>query len=940
MVTNRNRASIDEHLAGGNSPERMRILHVDDDPGFAEMAAEFLERADDRFETVIATSARDGLEIVATQRIDCIVSDYEMPGMNGIDFLDAVRENHGDLPFVLFTGKGSEALAAEAIEAGVDSYQQKGSGTDQYALLANRVRNHVEQYRERIRADRLEEEYALVAEAASDAFWVLDPATETLRWEGMQCFGYAAETVDSAFDWWTRRIHPNDRERMRGFVDDLLAREEAAFDELTAERGRFSEEFRFRRADGTYAACSGRGILLCEGDAPVKMVGTMTDITDRRERERELEYRKDRFRAYVETATDILSVVDENGVSKFESPAIERVLGYDPDDLVGVDNFQYIHPEDRERVRDVFTAMIKEPDVTTDKAEYRFRHADGGWVWLETRGSNETHTAVNGYVLVSRDITERKQRERKLTRLQRRIQRLMYTQTKEETAQVATDAANDIIDAPLSGVHLRDESEDAMTLVAVAETVPDAFDEPLWYPRGAESGSRAALLWEAFEDGDPLRIDDTHEYEPLTEETPTGSALIHPLGRHGVFIVSAEEPHAFDETDETLVEILAMSLTTALDRVERESELRARREELERQNERLAELTDRLEEQYRHLFEEAPVMAVVTRNEDGTPVVEDCNRLFAETLGYDRDAVVGRELADFYTSESRRALFDEDGYERALTGAFAREDRDLLAADGEVVETVLRAVPRCDTAGERDGTLALYIDITEREQLKREKERLEEFTSIVSHDLRNPLNVAHARLELAREEHDSDQLDAVAQAHDRMDALIEDLLTLAKSGRRVDEVEPVDIAELAGTCWRNVSTGEATLVTDVDRTISADRSRLQQLLENLIRNAVEHSSTNPQAPEDARERASEAVTVSVGELDDGAGFYVADDGPGIPESEREAVFGSGYSTADDGTGFGLSIVEEIATAHDWDVRVTASDADGARFEITDVEFVR
>lgn len=156
-----------------------------------------------------------------------------------------------------------------------------------------------------------------------------------------------------------------------------------------------------------------------------------------------------------------------------------------------------------------------------------------------------------------------------------------------------------------------------------------------------------------------------------------------------------------------------------------------------------------------------------------------------------------------------------------------------------------------------------------------------------------------------------------------MEALIDDLLTLARQGEAVSETELVDLATLADGCWENVATADATLVTDIDRRIHADRSRLRQLLENLMRNAIDHGGDD--------------VTVTVGALADG--FSVEDDGPGIPADERAQVFEMGYSTAEDGTGFGLSIVEEVADAHGWDVRVTDGAAGGARFEITGVSFV-
>ncbi len=237
-----------------------------------------------------------------------------------------------------------------------------------------------------------------------------------------------------------------------------------------------------------------------------------------------------------------------------------------------------------------------------------------------------------------------------------------------------------------------------------------------------------------------------------------------------------------------------------------------------------------------------------------------------------------------------------------------------------------RAYKRVETPGDDQKITGLLIDVTDQKErereLQRQNVRLDEFSSIVSHDLRNPLNVVEGRLELARQECDSEHLDDAARAAERMNVLIDDLLTLAREGDTVDDTEPVDLVTLTENCWRNVVTTEATLTTEIDRRIHADQSRLQQLLENLVRNAVEHGGDD--------------VTVTVGELDDG--FYVEDDGSGIPKEDRDDVFEAGYSTAKDGTGFGLSIVKQVADAHGWNIRVTDGFEGCARFEITGVEF--
>ncbi|MEF8780017.1 MAG: ATP-binding protein [Haloferacaceae archaeon] len=256
-------------------------------------------------------------------------------------------------------------------------------------------------------------------------------------------------------------------------------------------------------------------------------------------------------------------------------------------------------------------------------------------------------------------------------------------------------------------------------------------------------------------------------------------------------------------------------------------------------------------------------------------------------------------------------------------GVFQAASRTVDAFDEDDLELVELLVAHAEARLEQlDRTRRLH---RRTEQLQRQNERLDEFASIVSHDLRNPLSVAGGRLELAREECDSDHLGDAAVAIDRSEALIEDLLTLAREGGRTDDPEPVALDAVVEGCWLNVETVGATVRVETARTIRADRSRLRRLFENLFRNAVEH--------------AGEEVTVTVGNLPDGEGFYVEDDGSGVPAAERDRVFETGYSTSRNGTGLGLAIVERIVEAHGWEIDVTAGDAGGARFEISSVERV-
>ena len=261
--------------------------------------------------------------------------------------------------------------------------------------------------------------------------------------------------------------------------------------------------------------------------------------------------------------------------------------------------------------------------------------------------------------------------------------------------------------------------------------------------------------------------------------------------------------------------------------------------------------------------------------------------------------------------EDPRALLSIplEGY--GVLQVFASEPGAFTERDEEVAEMLATHVM---TAIER-----LSAEAT----IRRERDRLEEFASLLSHDLRNPLNVAQGRLELI--ESDSDHLEAIERALNRIERIIEDMLTLAREGDAVGETETISLDELATQAWENVATDAATLEVETDLHLDADRSRLVQVFENLYRNAIEHGG--------------DGVTVRVGALTDGDGFYIEDTGPGIPTAEREDVFESGYTTHQEGTGFGLAIVRRVVEAHGWTVAVTDGSDGGARFKISGIQSV-
>jgi len=789
----------------------VRVLHVDDDPDFADLAADFLERVDEEIVVETATDAGEALERLDAVAFDCVVSDYDMPGRNGIDLLECVRERDPDLPFVLFTGKGSEEVASDAISAGATDYLQKATGTDQYELLANRVRNAVEQYRASrraidldrirtlateinqalVRADSRAEAETRICEVISDAepyvfAWIGSVDAETDRIEPRESAG----TDDGYLDDVT--ITVDDTARGQGPAGTAVREQRLAVSQCVAEDLGF-EPWREAALERGYQAVA--SVPLEHDDT---MYGVLTVYADRTgafdDDERSLlgelgddiahalhsfdlqaDLRDERqfIDQALDTLDDIFYVVGPDRTLRRWNDRLTAVTGYTDAEIAEMQMSDCFPADERDRVADALEATF-----TTGKntVEAEILTADGERIPYEFTGDRLTGPdgELVGLIGTGRDITDRKRRERAFERLHDATRELMRATTVEEVAAVGSETAADVLDLEMNGIHRYDADEEALVPIAWADRSADVLGGTP--PTLPVEGSLAGRVFQTREI--QSYADVREAAETFNADTPFRSELYLPLGDHGVFVVSSTTAGAFDATDEALARVLAANIEAALDRVE------------------------------------------------------------------------------------------------------------------------------------------------QRATLRRERDSLDEFVSVVSHDLRNPLNVAVGRLDLARSECDSDFLDDVAEAHERMETLIDDLLTLAREGDRIRETEPVDLAALVDGCWETVGAADATLRVETDRRIRADPSRVRQLLENLFSNAVHHVGAG--------------VTVTVGDCD--GGFYVADDGPGIPEADRDRVFQSGYSTDDDGTGFGLDIVAEVADAHGWELHLTDSDSGGVRIEIGEVDF--
>ena len=488
----------------------------------------------------------------------------------------------------------------------------------------------------------------------------------------------------------------------------------------------------------------------------------------------------------------------------------------------------------------------------------------------------------------------------------------------EEVCRLGVDAAERILEFDICGIDVAEDGH--LVPKATSTDMPTDGYKALEVDEG--------LAGRSYQTGESFVIPDVRtmdEAEPVQDEYR--SILSVPLGDHGVFQAGSREAEAFDDDDLELAELLLSHVTEVLTRIESQSALRES------------------EEKYRTLVEGSHD-AIFIHSDERFQFVND---RVSELTGYSREELSGMSVWELVHEDDREQV-EEMVRHREETADAPHYELRIRTKDGEV--RYLEMSVQIITYEGDPAHLGSARDVTRRREQKRKverkNERLKEFTSVVSHDLRNPLNVAQGHLELARETGEERHFEKTSAALDRMETLIEDLLALARQGNDVTDAESLSLEAVARQAWGTVSTGEATLSVDGDLgEVAADHGRLQELFENLFRNSVEHGSpSNRPADDDSVEHGStgsrtksddaadhedDELTVRVGRTKEG--FYVADDGPGIPAEERERVFHHGHTTSDDGSGLGLSIVESIVNAHGWDVAVTEGPDGGARFDV-------
>ncbi len=299
--------------------EDIDVLHVDDHADLLDLSREFLGREDQRISVVTETRARDGLDRLEEVAVDVVVSDYQMPGMDGIEFLEEVRRRYPELPFIIFTGKGREEVAVEALNLGADRYLQKGGDpASQYGLLADAIVQEAAHSRARQQFRESEERYRSLVESLPDIVFITDYESRMLwansaleRKTGLTVEDFQVPQEDNPF------IHPDDADRVAGRIGDFVE-----------SNRKFSEpvENRFVDANGNLHWYSSIVTKISYDGEPALQFVTR-EVTERRAREERLREKERRYRTLAESIPDAMVVLFDEDLryTHVESPVLDAL---------------------------------------------------------------------------------------------------------------------------------------------------------------------------------------------------------------------------------------------------------------------------------------------------------------------------------------------------------------------------------------------------------------------------------------------------------------------------------------------------------------------------------------------------------------------------------------------------------------------------------------
>jgi PAS domain S-box-containing protein len=386
------------------------ILYVDNEAGLLKAAKPILEMQGS-FHVETASSVEEALKKMREKTFDVIVCDYIMPGKDGLEFLKELRDSGNSIPFIIFTGKGRETVAIEALNVGADQYINKIGRTEAvYSELAHGIRTVVKSKKAEKALQESEEKYRKQFEAAMDAIFLADAETGKL----VDCNRAATKLVgrkkSELIGKYQRILHPPETIECgfsRTFRQHVTEKEGEVLEEQVITK---SGEIRDVIINATTFELEGKKLIQ----------GTFHDITEHKKTDEKLKENEKKYRLLTENITDVIYIQDMNLNVTYASPSVKKLSGYTPEELLKLRPEKFMTPESFERgvadFKNAITSAMEEPEYEIPLKQYEYIRKDGSTFWgeLKIKPLRDANNNLVGFQGTLRDITERKEAEKKL----------------------------------------------------------------------------------------------------------------------------------------------------------------------------------------------------------------------------------------------------------------------------------------------------------------------------------------------------------------------------------------------------------------------------------------------------------------------------------------------------------------------------------------------